>query len=84
MRVVTPSKTMPAAELDRTFDEGEEDILDYFDLDSTTRPNRRVKRVNVDFPEWVVEALDAEARRLGVTRQSIIKVWIAERLERTG
>ncbi len=73
---------MDASELDRKFDDGEEDILDYFDLKSATRPNRQVKRVNVDFPEWVVEALDAEARRLGVTRQSIIKVWIAERLER--
>lgn len=75
---------MAAAELDRKFDEGEEDILDYFDPDTETRPNRRVKRVNVDFPEWVVEALDREAQRLGVTRQSVIKVWIAERLDRTG
>jgi hypothetical protein len=75
---------MDASELDRKFDDGEEDIPDYIDLDSSTRPNRRVKRVNVDFPEWVVAALDAEAQRLGVTRQSIIKVWIAERLERTG
>lgn len=75
---------MAAAELDRKFDEGEEDILDYFDPDTETRPNRRVKRVNVDFPEWVVEALDREAQRLGVTRQSVIKVWIAERLDRAG
>jgi hypothetical protein len=73
---------MDAKELDRKFDEGDEEILGYFDVDSATRPNRRVKRVNVDFPEWVVEALDAEAQRLGVTRQSIIKVWIAERLAR--
>lgn len=75
---------MAAAELDRKFDEGEEDILDYFDPETETRPNRRVKRVNVDFPEWVVEALDREAQRLGVTRQSVIKVWIAERLDRAG
>lgn len=75
---------MDASELDRKFDDGEEDILDYFDMNAATRPNRRVKRVNVDFPQWVVEALDAEAQRLGVTRQSIIKVWIAERLERKG
>ena len=73
---------MDASELDRKVDDGEEDILEHFDLTSATRPNRRVKRVNVDFPEWVVQALDAEALRLGVTRQSIIKVWIAERLER--
>ena len=45
------------------------------------RPNRELKRVNVDFPVWMVESLDREAQRLGVTRQSIIKVWIAERLE---
>lgn len=75
---------MAAAELDRKFDEGEEDVLDYFDPETETRPNRRVKRVNVDFPEWVVEALDREAQRLGVTRQSVIKVWIAERLDRAG
>lgn len=75
---------MAAAELDRKFDEGEEDVLDYFDPETESRPNRRVKRVNVDFPEWVVEALDREAQRLGVTRQSVIKVWIAERLDRAG
>ena len=74
---------MKATELDRTFDEGEEEVLGHFDAASETRPNRRVKRVNVDFPEWVVEALDREAQRLGITRQSIIKVWIAERLERS-
>jgi hypothetical protein len=73
---------MDVNELDRKFDDGEEEILGYFDMDAAKRPNRRVRRVNVDFPEWVVEALDAEARRLGVTRQSVIKVWIAERLER--
>jgi hypothetical protein len=75
---------LDASELDRKIDEGEEDILDYFDPESETRPNRRGERVDVDFPEWVVEALDAEARRLGMTRPSIIKVWIAERLERAG
>lgn len=75
---------MDANDLDRKFDEGEEEILGHFDLDAATRPNRRVKRVNVDFPEWVVEALDREAQRLGVTRQSVIKVWIAERLDRAG
>ena len=48
---------------------------------SHNRPNREAKRVNVDFPAWMVESLDREAHRLGVTRQSIIKVWIAERLE---
>ncbi len=73
---------MKASDLDKKFDEGIEDVLDEFDLSSATRPNRVQKRVNVDFPVWMVESLDREASRLGVTRQSIIKVWIAERLER--
>lgn len=73
---------MKTSELDKKFDEGVEDIIDEFDLASATRPNREQKRVNVDFPVWMVESLDREASRLGVTRQSIIKVWIAERLER--
>ncbi|MGB4593334.1 MAG: CopG family transcriptional regulator [Coriobacteriia bacterium] len=73
---------MKATELDRKFDEGAEDVIDEFDLSQATRPNRVQRRVNVDFPVWMVESLDREANRLGVTRQSIIKVWIAERLER--
>ena len=75
---------MKANDLDKKFDEGVEDVLDEFDLGSATRPNREQKRVNVDFPVWMVESLDREASRLGVTRQSIIKVWIAERLEKAG
>ena len=73
---------MKASDLDKKFDDGVEDVIDEFDLSSATRPNREQKRVNVDFPVWMVESLDREAGRLGVTRQSIIKVWIAERLER--
>jgi hypothetical protein len=75
---------MKASELDKKFDEGAEDVLDEFDPSSATRPNRQQKRVNVDFPVWMVQSLDREASRLGVTRQSIIKVWIAERLEKAG
>jgi hypothetical protein len=52
------------------------------DLSKAHRPDHLIKRVNVDFPEWMLRSLDEEARRLGVTRQSIIKVWVAERLER--
>ena len=52
------------------------------DWDKARRPNLALKRVNVDFPAWVVHALDREARRLGVTRQALVKLWIAERLER--
>ena len=64
------------------FDDGD-DILDSFDLSKARRPNQEPKRVNVDFPAWMVSSLDKEARHLGVTRQSIIKVWLAERLEKS-
>ena len=73
---------MKASELDKKFDDGAEDVIEEFDLKKATRPNKEQKRVNVDFPLWMVESLDREAGRLGVTRQSIIKVWIAERLEK--
>jgi hypothetical protein len=73
---------MKASEFDRKFDEGVEDIMDDLDMSTARRPLKEQRRVNVDFPLWMVESLDREAGRLGVTRQSIIKVWIAERLER--
>lgn len=75
---------MTAEELDALFDAGEEDILPYLDLSKAVRPGHRGKRVNVDFPEWMVSKLDFEADRIGVPRQSLIKVWIAERLARAG
>ena len=71
---------MKASEFDRKFEEGEEDITKYLDLSRALRPGYEQKRVNVDFPLWMVEALDKEAKRIGVTRQSIIKMWIAERI----
>jgi hypothetical protein len=71
---------MKATEFDAKFDQGE-DITEFLDLSQTKRPGLEQKRVNVDFPTWMIEALDREAKRLGVTRQSIIKVWLAERLE---
>ena len=71
---------MKASELDKIFDEGQEDILTYMDLSKTQVINTKPKRVNVDFPLWVVNGLDREAQRLGVTRQSLIKMWIAEKL----
>ena len=74
---------MKPDEFDKKFDDGE-DVTHLLDLDSAQRPNQAQKRVNVDFPVWMVEQLDAEARRVGVTRQSIIKVWLAERLEQLG
>ena len=75
---------MKASEFDRKFDAGEEDITGDLDLDSARRPMLEARRVNVDFPSWMVDSLDREAKRLGVTRQSIIKMWIAERLEQQG
>lgn len=71
---------MKANEFDRRFDDGE-DMTPWLDLSAVRRPGLETRRVNVDFPSWMVEAMDREARRLGVTRQSIIKVWIADRLD---
>lgn len=71
---------MKASELDRKFDEGE-DIGAHIDWSKARRPNLDAKRVNVDFPAWMVELLDREARKLGVTRQSLIKLWLADKLE---
>ena len=72
---------MKAKDFDKKFDQGKEDIVEDLDLTSLKRPNQTSRRVNVDFPEWMIVSLDKEAARLGVTRQSIIKVWLAERLE---
>ena len=72
---------MKAEELDQKFDAGE-DITRYLDLSKARRPEQEQKRVNVDFPLWMVQSLDKEAKRLGVPRQSIIKLWVAERLEK--
>ena len=74
---------MKAKTLDKKFDDNKEDILDDFDLSKARRPNQEQRRVNVDFPTWMISSLDKEAKHLGVTRQSIIKVWLAERLEKT-
>ena len=71
---------MKAHEFDAAFETGEQ-IVEYLDLLAAARPNQEIKRVNVDFPKWMVESLDKEARKLGVTRQSVIKVWLAQRLE---
>ena len=71
---------MNSSEFDRRFDAGES-VVEALDLDSARRSRLQQKRVNVDFPLWMVERLDHEATRLGVTRQSIIEVWLAERLE---
>ena len=71
---------MKAKEFDKKFDNGE-DITGYLDYSKAKRPGREHKRVNVDFPVWMIRSLDREADRLGVPRQSVIKIWIADRLE---
>ena len=71
---------MKTKEFDKKFDAGE-DVSEHLDFSKATRPGREQKRVNVDFPVWMIQSLDREAQRLGVPRQSVIKVWIADRLE---
>ena len=71
---------MKAKDFDKKFDQNQEDIIDDLDLTTLRKPNQEQRRINVDFPAWVIESLDREAARIGVTRQSIIKVWLVERL----
>jgi hypothetical protein len=75
-------RSMKAKDLDRAFDAGA-DITEFLDLSKARRPKQEQKRVNVDFPIWMIQSLDKEAKRLGVPRQSLIKVLIAEHLEKT-
>ncbi len=72
---------MKAKTFDKKFDDNE-DVSDALDTSKIRRPNQEQRRVNVDFPIWMIDSLDNEAKHLGVTRQSIIKVWLAERLEK--
>ncbi|HQP47533.1 MAG TPA: CopG family transcriptional regulator [Spirochaetota bacterium] len=72
---------MKARDIEKKFDDGK-DISSHLDLSSARRPEQEQKRVNVDFPIWMIQLLDKEAKRLGVPRQSIIKIWVAERLEK--
>lgn len=73
---------MEARELDERFDNGE-DVLDLFDLSTLKRPALETQSVSVNLPEWMISALDRESVRLDIDRQSIIKFWIAERLEKS-
>jgi hypothetical protein len=72
-------KSISAEEFDILFDDGGE-LGEYLKMDQATRPGLESRRVNIDFPAWMVQALDHEAQRLGVTRQSVIKFWISEKL----
>ncbi len=71
---------MTAQEFDRRFDEGE-DITPYIDESTIRRPGLEARRVNVDFPEWIIQKLDLQSRMIGVSRQSLIKLWISERVQ---
>lgn len=73
---------MKAKKFEQQFDEGV-DITASLDLSKAKRVLQEQKRVNVDFPTWMIDSLDREASKLGVTRQSVIKIWLAERLEAT-
>jgi len=73
---------MKAKKFDTDFDDNK-DLTAVLDISRARRPLQKQKRINVNFPDWMIESLDREAKRLGVTRQSIIKIWLAERLEQT-
>ena len=72
---------MKASNFDKKFDSGE-DVTEFLDLAHAKRPGLSIKRINVDVPSWMVDSLDREAHRIGTTRQSLIKFWIADKLER--
>ena len=72
---------MKAKTFDDRFDRGQS-ILKYLDIEKSIRPGQEQRRVNVDFPAWMIQKLDKEAHRLGVPRQSLIKIWLAEKLEK--
>jgi len=76
------TKSIKSEEFDRIFDEGKEDIVEYLDLASVRRPNLNTRKVNVELPEWMINTLDAEAGRLAINRQAVIKTWLAERIDR--
>ena len=79
-RDIGKPEPISAEELDRRFDDGE-DVSAYFDWSKAEFVNRTPKRVNVDFPAWMVRSLDMQAKKRGVTRQALIKMWLADRLE---
>jgi len=72
---------MKALEIDKIFDENQEDVLDYFDTSKIKMINEEPRRVNIDFPSWMIQSLDKEAKHVGVSRQAVIKMWLAEKLQ---
>lgn len=73
------NSTMTAEQFDERFDRGE-DISEFVDTSTIKRPGLEARRVNVDFPEWIIQSLDTESKLIGVSRQALIKFWISERL----
>lgn len=73
-------KSISTEEFDELFDKNK-DITEYLDLKSAKRGTLKTRRVSVDFPEWMIQQLDKQALKLGVTRQSVIKFWISEKLK---
>ena len=73
------TKTITAEEFDRIFDEGG-DVMPYLDLENIRQPGLESKRMNLDLPTWMMDALSREAARLGIARQALVKTWLAERL----
>jgi macrodomain Ter protein organizer (MatP/YcbG family) len=73
-------KSITAEEFDKKFESGE-DVLEYCDTNNIHQPELEQKRIDVDFPVWMINGLDHAARKIGVTRQSLIKFWIAEKLK---
>lgn len=73
---------MKAKEFDQAFDEGHDSIDEHIDWSSAQRPGLETRRINIDFPEWMITALDREAARLGIARQAVVKTWLAERLDK--
>lgn len=71
---------MKAKKFDEIFDANEEDVVHYLDLSTAKRPNLEPKRINIDFPAWMVKSLDEEAKHIGVSRQAVIKTWLSEKL----
>lgn len=73
--------TMTAQEFEQRFDDGE-DITPFIDKSSIRRPGVEPRRVNVDFPEWMIEKLDWQSRLIGVSRQALVKLWVSERIQK--
>lgn len=71
---------MKTSKLDKIFEDDKEEILEYFDTSKVKMINEEIKRVNIDFPAWMVQSLDKEAQHIGISRQAVIKMWLAERL----